>query len=72
MKKFMCDICKIETKQYDLTEIYSWYRAGGIVDVCISCNKEIQTVILNIDDALKPIKDGWIKKIILKMKGRHA
>jgi hypothetical protein len=70
MKKFMCDICQIEVKQYDLTELYSWYQIGGIVDVCSDCNKEISNAQSRIYDALKPIKHSWVKKIILKMKNR--
>ena len=68
MKIFMCDICNIETKQYELTELYDWYKIGGVVDVCSSCNKEITNAQNKIDEALKPIKHNWVKKIILKLR----
>lgn len=70
MKTFMCDVCGVSTKQYDLHELYDCYQTKDVKDVCNDCYTQIQVAIYKIDEALKPIKLSWIKGIIKKMKGK--
>ena len=71
MKRFECDICGVEVKQYNLTTLYGQYQAEDIEDACEDCYKEIKTVINKIDRVMSPIKQSWAQKIILKIRNKN-
>lgn len=68
MKKFICDICGISVSEYKLTTLYEDIQPENIEHVCDDCYKIIANAKLKIEAAFKPIKQSWIKKIILKLK----
>lgn len=71
MRKFACDICGVEVAQFEISTLHTDYCPDGIKDVCGDCLKHVTHAIRQVEVALQPIKYGWIKKIVLKLKCRE-
>lgn len=69
MKTFVCDVCGLSVGEYRLNTLYEEFKINGIEHICDDCNKELGTIKSRIEEAIKPIKNSWIKQVILKMKG---
>jgi len=67
MKYFKCDICGISTQEFELHNL-SDMDISNISDVCNSCYQEIRIIKSKIETVLNPLKDTWLRKLILKMK----
>jgi len=70
MKQFICDICGISVGEYKLQSLYSEYQTTEIKEVCEDCSEKISSAISKVESALKPIRQSWIKQILLKLKNK--
>lgn len=68
MKIFVCDICKLNVKEYNLRTLYKDMQPEDIKDVCEDCYRAIHNALGRIEKALEPLKKSWIKRIILRLK----
>ena len=68
MKSFVCDICKISVGEYELHELHEYYKIDEINHICKSCNDAIEGIVARINEVVNPIKQSWIKHIILKLR----
>jgi hypothetical protein len=73
MKRFQCDVCGLLVGEYNLSKIHNSFQIKEkphplIEHICGDCNEQILNANNNIDKALEPIKNSWMKEIILKLR----
>ena len=73
MKRFQCDVCGLLVGEYKLIQLLDSYQIKEkphplIEHVCGDCKEQLEKSCTNINIALEPIKNSWMKEIILKLR----
>lgn len=68
MKKFVCDICKLEVEEKALLTLQDWIRPPEVKEVCESCFKQIVEMNRSIENITEKTHVHFIRNWITRFK----